>query len=715
MPSGATMQARPGSKPKAKKAFRADIQGLRAFAVIAVILDHVFKWPSGGFVGVDIFFVISGFLITGHLIREWETQGRIDPIQFYKKRVKRILPAAALVLVVTVGVSFILLNKTRSISVLWDGLWASFFAANWRFASVGTDYFQAEGPVSPLQHFWSLAVEEQFYFVWPWVMLAALVLTASSKAGAARPRIAAGALIAVICVASLVWAIYETTTTPTVAYFSTFSRTWELGLGALLALSGPLLAKINNSARPFLAWIGIAGMVSSVFVISTDSAFPAPAALVPVLATALVIAAGTGGRQRFLAPLTNPVSGYLGNISFSLYLWHFPILILSQAFFPDGGALYNSAVLVATFVFSIFAFHLVEDAVRKSTWLEQTGRKKRDAKSVFTTSYQATAVGFLACLALVAVTGVMLPTNNAGPALTTTVVSPANETIGEPVQITHGPETATLQEQIQTALNATSWPKTVPSLDAAIGSAQAKPEVKLCGMPGQFSLAACTFGNPAAEKTAVLLGNSAAMTFASPLSAALGEDWNLIVHAAFGCPFSSVFVPSSDTSVAADCKDRNARATDLVTEVQPETVFIMDSATTHKAEGADEPMTATEWSASVAGAVSSFRALTGNVVFISAPPRGGNLAECYTNVSSPKNCVSQPDQYWQDVRATDKAAATELDATYLDTLALFCANGNCPAFAGNVPMKSDGAHMTIEYGEKITPALRELLSEADAI
>ncbi|WP_447644321.1 acyltransferase family protein [Nocardioides zeae] len=158
---------------------RRDIQGLRAFAVTAVVLDHLLGWPHGGFVGVDVFFVISGFLITGILLREHERTGTISFVGFYRRRAKRILPASILVLAVTVALSYALVGRLRADSIATDGLWALFFGANWRFTTQATDYFAANGPVSPLQHYWSLAVEEQFYFVWPWLMLGVLALLAA--------------------------------------------------------------------------------------------------------------------------------------------------------------------------------------------------------------------------------------------------------------------------------------------------------------------------------------------------------------------------------------------------------------------------------------------------------------------------------------------------------------------------------------------------------
>lgn len=221
---------------------RADIQGLRAVAVLLVIADHYIHRPTGGFIGVDVFFVISGFLITGHLFREAERDGRISFKKFYGKRARRILPAALTVTIITIAVAFTAFTTSRAQTIATDGLWATLFSANWRFIAVGTDYMHMDDAVSPLQHYWSLSIEEQFYFVWPFIMVLAIMLAGKRAQGAAlKITTRRNALIAIgiIVAASFAWAMWETTTRPTWAYFSTFSRAWELGLGAMLAISTP--------------------------------------------------------------------------------------------------------------------------------------------------------------------------------------------------------------------------------------------------------------------------------------------------------------------------------------------------------------------------------------------------------------------------------------------------------------------------------------------
>ena len=222
---------------------RMDLQGMRAFAVLTVFSQHLFDWPRGGFVGVDVFFVLSGFFITALLIKQHTTTGSISFADFYRRRVRRIIPSAVLVVVATVAGSYLLLTETRAKAALVDGLWATVFASNWRFERVGSDYFAEGQPKSPLLHYWSLSIEEQFYFVWPLALLALFALsrrgsTPSETYGRGRQRWLAGFMVTV-CSLSFALACFQSYLDPNGAYFSTFTRVWELGVGAVLAICAP--------------------------------------------------------------------------------------------------------------------------------------------------------------------------------------------------------------------------------------------------------------------------------------------------------------------------------------------------------------------------------------------------------------------------------------------------------------------------------------------
>lgn len=339
--------------------------------MIAVISSHVLGWPRGGFAGVDVFFVVSGFLITGLLLRELADTGRISLPEFFARRVRRILPAALLVLVTVTAAGFVVFNRARADETLWDAVAAALFASNWRFAGEGTDYF-SEAAVSPLQHFWSLSVEEQFYLVWPVLLLLSVLLLPAAARRGAGSRLVVGAAAAIVGAASWWWATEQTAAEPTVAYFSTATRAWELAVGALLAVAAPVFARLPAFVRWPLQWTGLAAVVGSFFVIDPASPFPAPWALLPVVATALVVAGGVGGdpRQRHLFPLTNPVSVLVGDASYGLYLWHFPLVVFAAVVLPAGDAS-RGIILFATVVLAFSTYYGLEQPLHRSPLLRR--------------------------------------------------------------------------------------------------------------------------------------------------------------------------------------------------------------------------------------------------------------------------------------------------------------------------------------------------------
>ncbi|MDO9354042.1 MAG: acyltransferase, partial [Solirubrobacteraceae bacterium] len=303
---------------------RAEIQALRALAVGVVILGH--SWPqafSGGFVGVDVFFVISGFLITGHLVREVQRSDRISLIGFWARRVRRILPAAMLVLAVVIVATLAVVPESRWDTFLHEMRASGLYVQNWQLAGSATDYFAAaEGTQSPVQHYWSLSVEEQFYLVWPLLLGgAALFLRGPYR----RPGLVM--LMGGVAAVSLAYSIAETSSDPAAAYFVTPTRVWEFALGGLLSLL-PVAAG-HERRRAVVSWVGLLAIAVAVARYDDATAFPGYAALLPVLGTVAVVWAGLPrapwSPSRLMA--ARPVQ-VVGGVSYSLYLWHWPLLIL---------------------------------------------------------------------------------------------------------------------------------------------------------------------------------------------------------------------------------------------------------------------------------------------------------------------------------------------------------------------------------------------------
>lgn len=693
-----------------KSNFRRDIQGLRAVAVLAVVADHLFKWPSGGFVGVDVFFVISGFLITGLLLKEHDRTGTISFTGFYKRRARRILPASIVTLAVTVAVTYLVFNVGRAQQVMFDGLWAAAFSANWRFAATGTDYFQASSPVSPLQHFWSLAVEEQFYFVWPWVMLLVFAVGARSLGwDTKRAHKAVGLAMAAIIIVSFSWALIESVGNPAVAYFSTFSRAWELGVGALLAAGAGLLARLPRSLRPILAYAGLAGIGWSIFNVSAAVAFPAPWAAVPVLATALVIAAGAGSEEEspWLWPLTNPVGVYVGTISFSLYLMHFPVIVVLASVVRPESPFYVPAAIALMAALSIGMYHLVEKPVLKSSWLSDSPRRPKAPAS----SIKPKLIGLTV---LAAVTACVTATAVAEPAILHPVPVSAAPKAATPLAATAAAPASALDTQVdavRAGLTASTWPEFSPSIDnlAALRAPQWTKNGCLNVTDDNVDL--CVYGAARTAKTAVVMGDSIATSWLPGIIAAL-EPLGYRIHALTyeSCPNAhlDVFPNAQIRTPYTECREHQAWAEDRVTELLPDLVIMSNSSQSvdRLVSGMAGEKAVSEW---VPAYRSTLAALPqeAKVVTLAPAPGAVNLQACYTPISRPADCIGTISPSWRALRVAEQEASAEATAAYIDTENWFCSGGSCPAVTGTTAIFTDSSHLTRTYSEQLSPLILE--------
>lgn len=708
---------RHASDPPLQKAFRPDIQGLRAFAVLVVVSDHVFGWPAGGFIGVVVFLVVAVDLNRGRLLREYDPTGKISFFRFYRRRIKRILPVAVLVLIVTVVTAYFVFGQARFLSTVVDAIWALLFAANWRFAASGTDYFQVGGPISPLQHYWSLGVEEQFYFVWPWLLLLVFVLFRRWRPASMgrRARIAAGAVITVIASASFLWGMWQTDQSPTLAYFSTFTRGWELGVGAALAVAASWFTGLPARLRPVLAWVGLTAMTASLFLIGDTSPFPAPAGALPVLGTALVIAAGCGSpAYAALGVLTNPLSRYLGDISYSMYLWHWPIVVFggvllgeSGVLLGESGPLGGAALIGATVLASMYSFHLVEDPIRRSNWLNGSSRLDR-SKSAVRASLPRMWASLLAIVIVVTVTIQMAPRILAGPERTARGTSASAPVVEEADPI------STLRQEISVALAAEEWPDDLdPTIDEAINTGDTSEGILPCGLIVPYESAKCTFGDPDADHTAVLVGDSTSMAYVEAIRTALGDDdgWQVKSYGTFGCSFMEPLIWNEDPEVIENCTDRKDAAVDAINELQPDLVFITNTYDPRVPVGEVDALTPAGWKEAMAEILARFQGSAGKTVFLAPPPNDVHIALCYSKVSKPADCISRVTDQWATYALADSEVATASGAWYVNSVDWFCIDGQCPAFVGTVPTKSDHVHMLPAYAEKIAPAILQALTE----
>lgn len=671
---------------------RQDLQGMRALAVLVAVLYHVFDWPRGGFVGVEIFFVLSGFFITRLLIRERTTTGRLSFQDFYIRRVKRILPTALLVLVVTVAASELLFTAIRAKTTLVDALYAAVFAANYHFEQTGTDYFEVGQPPSPIQHYWSLSVEEQFYFVWPALLVLIYALTRGLRRNGhtwARQAGLFGAM-SVVVAASFAFAVYFTAHDPTSAYFSTFSRIWELGTGALVAIAGPWLARMPQSIRPALAYLGLGAVVASLFMIDATVPFPAPWGVVPVLGTALVVAAFQGVEVRGMYPLTNPVARYIGDTSYTLYLWHWPVIVLLMTLMPRG-VLFDVIALVSAAVLTVVTYHFFENPIRTSNWL--TGDEPSKSSR-----FALTRTG-LACVVVVSVMAIggsifaiqynekTARTSQADQQLVVASEAPkpqdADPCFGAPAMVTEGCVLRNPAVPLQ------------PSIDAFANDTQG---AYACFRLEHQPLKSCTYGYSGDDATRIaIVGDSHAGMILPALSQFLMENkWELTTYVGWGCQWQ--------TPAEGDCPIDDIQSSLLK---RPYDLVITTSA--RKFGKAESMQRAWE---PVAAAGSRIAVIGDN------PAVSEESIACLTRVSTGDDrtgdCGTPVAEAFAKPDPLVEVAGLVPNTTLIDLTRYYCNADRCPTVIGNVIVYRDtiGGHLTATYVKTLGPAIVDGIKRA---
>ncbi len=364
---------KPGAAAPASGDLRPDIQGLRTIAVGSVLLYHL--WPNrltGGFVGVDVFFVISGFLIGSHLLKELDATGRIRLGRFWARRAKRLLPASLLVLLVVTVAAHVVMPLSERAGVLREVVGSAFYVQNWVLADKAVDYLAAGDAPSPIQHYWTLSTEEQFYILLP-LILAALALVLRRWGGRAPRRVVVVPVLAVLAAASLAYSIHLTTSEPGIAYFSTWTRAWEFLAGVLFAAVAP---RLPRAARQVLGWAGAVAVLVTVVTYTGDTAFPGYAAALPVLGTMALLAAADAGPVA-LASRFRPVT-WIGDLSYAIYLWHWPLIVLVPYVTEQPLRTVDKlGIALVTVLLAWGSTRFVEDPVRFSPRLLGGGRSAR--------------------------------------------------------------------------------------------------------------------------------------------------------------------------------------------------------------------------------------------------------------------------------------------------------------------------------------------------
>jgi len=523
---------------------RPEIQALRAVAVGLVIANHLFRDRiPGGYVGVDIFFVISGFLITAHLLREVQRTGRISLTQFWARRARRLLPMSLLVLLVSAaGVLFFVPQNlwtqfTREIAA------ATGYFLNWLLAADSVDYLAADNVPSPVQHYWSLSVEEQFYVVWPVLILLAALIGARARRVGTTTLVTC--LLAVVTAASFAASVEITTTDSSAAYFVTTTRAWEFGLGGLLAVVAPRVIAGRDTVRALVSLVGIVVIAVTAFAYTEQTSFPGYAALLPVAGTLAIIWAGTPARlwSPTTVGLLRPVQ-WLGDVSYSAYLWHWPLIVLVP--YVTGSDLTLSGklvILAATLVLAFAGKNLVEDPVRDGAFLKS--RKPR-------WTLVATALGMVVVLAIPAGVAVQ-----AAVATATTQTAIGNAQTNEQTTCFGA---ASLDPTRDCA--AVEPSAVVPDPTTVADDTPVIYSEKCRSQPTDPRVRTCEFGDPDAITRVALIGDSHSASWFPALEAiAVQNGWSLTTYFKASCEFSSA-TSAAGNGIDPSCEKWNAQVQD---------------------------------------------------------------------------------------------------------------------------------------------------------
>lgn len=673
-----------------QSAFLPGIQGLRAIAVLLVLFYHI--WPEalpGGFAGVDVFFVLSGYLITGLLLREAKG-GRIDLVAFWARRIRRLLPAATVVLLVSLALSWLLLPETKRLEYSGDILSAALYVVNWRFALSSVDYGHRGAAPSPVQHYWSLSIEEQFYIVWP--VMAALIARAATPERQKRVF----AVVSFSClIASFFYSIYFTYSGSAAAYFVSGTRIWELAAGALLASFN--IRALSGRLAGLLSWTGLALILVSGFVLKTSMPFPGWLALLPVLGTIFMLLSEQASDWSPAYILKWKPLQYIGDISYSVYLWHWPIVLVlpgiveKQSFLADGRTL-----LVFSILAGILSKHIIEDPIRDGLFTAYLQRWR--------------AALFGALLVLI--------------------------TVSASLWLMHGQEEKerlAFEEEQRIVVADADYPGAAaldpeaffiadPTLPVRPDPLLAKRDSPVlysdgCELKQTGTAVACEYGNPTGRRTIVLLGDSHAAQYLPALQAlAEKHDWRIVVYQKSACMVADSVVRIRSTGmVREDCESWKKEALAAIIQQKPD-IVVTSAALPHIYNEYYQLAPTSEL-------VLAYRSLWSRLTDRGIPllvirdnPRPLlDVPSCVAmNRTAPGRCSRLREQVLDRHEDPLVEASKTLESSkvhLLDLSHLFCNGQECPAVIGNVLVYRDGDHLTATFARSLSPYIeREMRS-----
>jgi len=673
------------------RGFRQDIQGLRAVAVALVVVYHLFpKHLSGGFVGVDVFFVISGFLISGHLLREVTATGRVDVPRFWLRRARRLLPAAVVVILAVAAIALFVVPMTAWRELGVQTFASLFYFENWRLALNADSYTAAAPSSSPFQHFWSLSVEEQFYIFWPFVFLV-MALFARRGRGTARGRTLTLVVVAAIAGVSFAYSVWFTDHSRAAAYFVTPTRIWELAAGALLAFV-PVQARLGVLWTEVLRWGGLGAIAATALLYTDATPFPGSAALVPVLgAAAFVLAGSTGTPVGHGSPLSWRPVQRTGDVSYSLYLWHWPLIVLTttaldRVLLP----LEKIGILGLSVALASLSYAYVENRWRARP-VRRHAPPRRPRRLL-------TAASGLAVLA-VAVSGAALIT--VPQRVADQAAANAGERVGAAAAVRGDYATTTIGGPVPAPVGASqdNWTADHPDCQQKLG--------RFTG------LTTCQVGAPDADADlrVALVGDSHAGHWEPAVEEiADQQDWAVTTYVRSACPITTVRATGSSDHDDACSKWNDAVLTDLAAKHYDAVIVASASYTAfpRTARSSPEEEAVTGYS----GAWDRMQATGARVVALedNPDPTAAGIADIDACVSEHADDLG-PCLFPRPGDDADPQveAGSRAEVPVVDTTDFFCNNRVCSPIIGGVLVYQDRTHITATYADSIAPFLGKRL------
>jgi peptidoglycan/LPS O-acetylase OafA/YrhL len=658
--------------------------------VVLVVIYHY--WPGivrGGYVGVDVFFVISGFLISAHLIDRSEALGLRAITSFWARRARRLLPASLLVLVVTAVAVVLVVPRSLWQQFMSEIVASAVYVQNWLLASNSVDYLAANNTASPVQHFWSLSVEEQFYLAWPIVVLGTIYFAARLVGRSTRVPLAV--VLAAVIAVSFGYGIYLTATEPSVAYFATTTRAWEFAAGGLLAVYARSAPTAGETLRSVVSWVGILVILASAIGFTGATPFPGVAAAAPVAGAIAVIWAGSPVTRFSPSKLLaiRPVQ-YLGDISYSVYLWHFPFLIIGgYALAGSFGLVAKVCLLVGSVVLAALTKRFVEDPVRRARLL--AGARPRR-----TFLAMAASVVVVAVVAGAAWGSVQLEVG-ASAAQAKSLAANSPSCFGAAAMLKSAPQCPT----------GTPIAKVVPQPAVAANDLPAIYEAQCRSQTEDPTVRPCVFGHKGASFRVALIGDSHAASWFPALDAlAVKQGWELTTYFKGGCPFSEAkrIAVGGTAAETASCAEWNKRLVAVLGQEKPFNLVVTtaygDASTFVGADGEK------------AAAVDGFRAAWApliargsKVAVIKDVPHAGVAgAQCLVDhPSAPTGCVITAASSADKVDYLPAAAHGFAGADLLSFNSYFCTASTCPTVIGGVFVYRDQDHFTATFSRSLAP------------